>query len=55
MQEELNKAYEEYQQEVNKRRREILTKLMCIRMNKHTTELYKKWIDQAIEFIKEEN
>lgn len=53
--EELNKAYEEYQEEINRRRREIITKLLTIQSSKNLDITYKKWIDQAIEFIKEEN
>lgn len=53
--EEMNKAYEEYQEEINMRRREIITKLLTIRNSKELDLTYKKWLDQAIEFIKEEN
>lgn len=53
--EELNKAYEEYQEEINRRRREIITKLLTIQSSKNLDITYKKWIDQTIEFIKEEN
>ena len=55
MNEELNRAYKEYQQEVNERRNEIITKLLTIRMHHEIEGLYKKWIDQVIDFIKEEN
>lgn len=53
MEKDINKAWEDYQQEVNKRRNEIITKLMTIRLSVEPT--YKKWLDQTIEFIKEEN
>lgn len=52
---EIDKAWENYQKDVNKRRNEIITKLLTIRMHPEIEGVYKKWIDQVIEFIKEGN
>lgn len=53
--EEIDKAWEDYQQELNKRRNEIITKLLTIRSSKQLDTTYKLWLDQTIQFIKEGN
>ena len=50
---ELNQAFEEYQKDQIKRKREIMTKLLTIKMYINTPEIHREWINQAMQFIKE--
>lgn len=38
----------------NKRKNEMMSKLETIRMDIHTHKVYRAWLDQVIEFIKEQ-
>ena len=48
----LEKAYREYERELDRTRNEILSKLITIR-NDEKKDTYVKWLNQAIEFISE--
>ena len=48
----LEKAYREYERDLDRLRNEILSKLITIR-NDEKKDTYVKWLNQAIEFMKE--
>lgn len=48
----LEKAYREYERDLHRLRNEILSKLITIR-NNEKKDTYVKWLNQAIEFMKE--
>lgn len=46
----VEKAYRDYERELNRTRNEILSKLVTIR-NDEKNDTYVAWLNQAIEFI----
>lgn len=48
----IEKAYRDYERELDRTRNEILSKLITIR-NDEKKDTYVKWLNQAIEFISE--
>lgn len=48
----IEKAYREYERDLERTRNEILSKLITIR-NDVKKDTYVKWLNQAIEFISE--
>lgn len=48
----IEKAYREYERNLDRLRNEILSKLITIR-NDEKKDTYVKWLNQAIEFIEE--
>lgn len=51
--EEINTAYDEYLKEYEKKKNEIISKLTTIKMSKIPV-VYEKWLNQTINFIKEQ-
>lgn len=50
---EENEAWEAYEQDFTKRKNEIMSKLDTIKNDIDIDSVYKSWLYQAIEFIKE--
>ena len=48
-----NEAWEAYEKDFIKRKNEIMTKLDTIKNDINTNSVYKTWLDQTIDFIKE--
>lgn len=49
----VGEALELAHQDYEKRRNEILTKIITIRTDVRTHKIYKDWLDQIYEFVKE--
>lgn len=50
---EIDNAWEAYEEYFTKRKNEIMSKLQTIKNDIDTDSVYKSWLDQTIEFIKE--
>ncbi len=50
--EEIEQAYQDLHEEYERRKNEIITKIITIKKSK-IPEVYKEWLKQTIEFIKE--
>lgn len=46
-------AWNAYYEDFNKRKNEMRTKLLSIQNDSKTSEIYKVWLDQVIDFIDE--
>lgn len=51
---ECDKAYEEYLKDYEKTKNEMMSKLETIRLDIDTPNVYRTWLEQVIEFIKEQ-
>lgn len=51
---EYEQAWNDYYDDFMKRKNEIMSKLMTIKADIKTHQVYREWLDQAIEFIKEQ-
>lgn len=49
-----DQAWDDYIADFNKRKNEMMSKLETIRTDIHTHKVYRAWIEQVIEFIKEQ-
>lgn len=51
---EYEKAWGDYHESFIKQKNEMLSKLETIKMDIHTCKVYQAWIEQIMEFIKEQ-
>lgn len=49
-----NEAWAAYEKEYEKTKNEIMSKLDTIKSDIHTHKVYREWLEQVIEFIKEQ-
>lgn len=51
---EYEQAWSEYHEEFLRRKYTMLSKLETIKEDIHTSKVYKQWLEQVMEFIKEQ-